>query len=300
MKHRSDDMLLHIAMGDAYCAAVEYVKDESLRTEAMKVEKYLRHPTHGHRPGEYTDDTQMSIAVSEVLLGEDWSVEAFADAFVRVFKRDQRKGYSRGFQGVLESVNNGTELLQTLRGHNNSTKNGAAMRAVPIGALPSVKDVIDVAGRQARITHNSIDGVDSAVYVALMSHYAMYVDQPMTSHDLYQFLDKSYDCLYEELLTPWVGPVTGPNLAMNTVRAVFTVVTRNGGEADITTMLRHIIEDGGDTDSVAAIALGIKAPRFKKSLPPFFEAGLEPAPRQYGAPYLKELGRRLMDKFNPN
>ena len=43
----------------------------------------------------YSDDTQMSLAIAELVIEEkDWTSQLIADKFVAVFKRDERFGYS--------------------------------------------------------------------------------------------------------------------------------------------------------------------------------------------------------------
>lgn len=287
MRHPNPDMLLYVAMGDAYAAATEYIKlpeHEDLRARALRFERYLAHPSHGLRPGQYTDDTQMSIAVAEVLLGSDLTREAFAAAFVRAFHRDRRPGYARGFQSFLERTTSGAEFLANIRP--DSDKNGAAMRAVPIGVLPTPERVREVAQTQARITHDTEGGVLSAAMVALMSHYALYEDGPLLGLPAYisHHLGLSENDLY------WDGdPVTGPGVGMATAVAVLTLLCEQRSLLDI---LRTAIEWGGDTDSVASIAWGIASARMREPLPPFFVGGLEPG-SPFGVPYLRRLGAEL-------
>ena len=66
MRNSNPNMLLYIAMADAYASAVEY--NNTLREECLKFERYHAHPTHGNLPGTYTDDTEMSVANARVLL----------------------------------------------------------------------------------------------------------------------------------------------------------------------------------------------------------------------------------------
>ena len=69
MKYPNPLMLLRIAQGDAYGMAVEYIRPEHepLREQALNFESYGKHPTHKILAGQYTDDTQMSIGVAEVI-----------------------------------------------------------------------------------------------------------------------------------------------------------------------------------------------------------------------------------------
>jgi ADP-ribosylglycohydrolase len=287
-------MLLAIACADAYAMATEYIKlpkDRFVRDEALKFKKYLKHPVHNLRPGQYTDDTQMSIAVAETLIAGDLSKEAFAESFVRCYKRDRRDGYARGFQSFLNSVDSGKEFLEKIRPK--SDKNGAAMRSVPIGVLKSPEEIVRVAETQARITHDTPDGVLSSQLVALMSHFSMYSSSPMRPRVMTSFLAMALPGKLQEIssmLPRWKGPVTGPKVGMKTVHAVFDLVTSG---KSLVEMMKQTIEWGGDTDSVAAIAWGISSARSFDELPDFMEPCLEPGGK-YGYKFLKDLGEKLV------
>lgn len=59
-------------------------------------------------------------------------------------------------------------------------------------------------------------------------------------------------------------------------------------------MMRRLIDWGGDTDSVAAIAWGIASCRFPDEvLPEFLARDLEPG-GAFGVGFLRGLGERLM------
>lgn len=286
-------MMLRIAQGDAYCAATEYIKfprDKRVYEEALKFKKYLRHPTHlTLRPGTYTDDTQMSIAVAEVLLnGNHVNTQDYANAFVECFKRDEREGYARGFQKFLESVSSGEEFLEKIRP--DSDKNGAAMRSVPIGILEDIDDVWDVAEVQAKVTHNTLGGMLSSIAVALMAHYAMYVEDPLEEKYIMPWL-KSIIPEFTDQYKGNPGRVKGLGVGLKTANAVLYLIT---SQKNLLGILKETIINGGDTDSVAAIAMGIASARMDgKELPSFLEDNLENG--KYGRDYLKKLGQQLME-----
>lgn len=298
MLHRNDELLLRIAQGDAYGAGFEYVDRSNHAHWALhRVDAYVRHPTH-RCCSVYTDDTQMSIAVAEVLLaGPPFTREAFADAFVRCFRRDERDGYSRGFQAFLESVRTGDEFLARIR--TDSNKNGAAMRAVPIGVLPTIDEVLAVAETQAKLTHDTEDGVYSAQAVALMAHLALQTDTPLPA-----FAVAIRKHLPDRDFPPVLGGTggwtwddyrRGRSVAMATAAAVYHLVVTAARDS-LTDVLRHAVAIGGDTDSVAAIAMGIASCRLRDSLPEFLESDLEPG-SAYGVPFLKDLSRQLMERY---
>lgn len=310
MKHRNDNMLLRIAQGDAYAMAVEYVKREKhpeLYENALKFEKFLQHPTHKKlKPGMYTDDTQMSIANAELIIrdasGCYWenylTPDRFREHFLEVFKRDERDGYSRGFQKLLEECNTADELKEKLVPDSN--KNGAAMRAMVFGVISDPKQVADLAAVQATVTHNTPQGIGSAMAVALMSHFTLHTDLPF--QEMLGWCEQFCPLVFREFKTDWDRSVReyadDPNdlgVGMNTAWAVCTLLQQ---ETSLMGILRRTIEWGGDTDSVAAIAWGIASARYQdEQLPEFLERDLEQG-RKYGAAFLKELGKQLMQPYD--
>lgn len=78
----------------------------------------------------YTDDTQMSIAVAELLNeGKEFDRENLAEKFIEAYKRDPIPRYSNRTKSLLESSKNGKEFIQ--KAYAVSESNGAVMRCVP-------------------------------------------------------------------------------------------------------------------------------------------------------------------------
>lgn len=303
MRHSNPQMLNYIAMADAATLAVEY--NSAMRDHCLRFQRYLAHPTHGLAPGAYSDDTEMSVANAKVLIqhyDEPLTPLMFAEAYVREFALGgRRKGYSRGFQVFLEEVTTGEEFLVKIRP--DSVKNGAAMRAVPFGVLPTVDRVLEVATLQARITHDTPEGRFSARAVALMSHAALYEDRPLADLGRYcqKHLPEEDIRYFDVFVQPWSGgPVKSTpraSVAITTVHAVVSVLAR---EKSLMGILRQIILWGGDTDSVAAIAWGIASTRYQKSevIPLFMPRDLEGGSLQTGTFNLSIVGTLLMAKYN--
>jgi ADP-ribosyl-[dinitrogen reductase] hydrolase len=78
-----DTLLVELAVGDAYGAGFEYGEPDFVAAHNT-LAGYVQHPRHVHiRPGRYTDDTQMTLAIAELLLaGTDWTPQNLADKFV--------------------------------------------------------------------------------------------------------------------------------------------------------------------------------------------------------------------------
>jgi ADP-ribosylglycohydrolase len=280
-------MLLELAVGDAYGAGFEYV-NPALVARENTLAGYVQHPRHAIAPGCYTDDTQMSLAVAETLVGgRPWTAEVLADAFVQAFKRDPREGYASRFYDFLTDVADGEEFLARI--HADSDKSGAAMRAAPIGVLPSVDQVLDHATIQARLTHDTPDGIAAACAAALAAHYFIY--GLGSKGNLGGFLEQRVPGPWS---VPWTGKVGAQG--MMSVRAAVTALT---AASSMSELLRQCIAFTGDVDTVAAIALaaGAHSVELVQDLPEHLIQGLEAGP--YGRDYLVSLDAQLMALRGP-
>ncbi|MFI1577131.1 ADP-ribosylglycohydrolase family protein [Embleya sp. NPDC020630] len=283
-------MMVELAVGDAYGAGFEYA-ERSFVTRGNTLAGYVQHPRHRDvLPGRYTDDTQMSIAVAEWLLGDDRGIPALAELFVRAYKRDPRAGYARGFRGVLEEVADGPGLLEVLRPE--SDKSGAAMRAGVIGLLPDRDEVRRTAALQARITHRTLGGMTSATAAALAVHYCRYGLGPVAELPGWLAANLPASTGPAVWTEPWRGKVG--SAGMDSTRAAVTALAAHTGTA---ALLRACVAYTGDVDTVATIALAAAScsAEYAQDLPRELLAGLEDGP--YGREHLAGLDARLTARF---
>lgn len=275
-------MLVELAIGDAYGAAFEGVNSQLIR-QFNTLTAYHRHPRHSIRPGHYTDDTQMSLAIAEAIVNnDDWTPRNLAERFVTAFKRDPREGYAQRFHTFLSRIRDADDFVRLIEPH--SDKSGAAMRAGPIGVFASIDEVKERATIQAQLTHNTEDGIDAAVAAALMSHYFLYKLGPCS--ELASFLEEQVPGHWSD---PWRGKV-GPKGWMS-VQAAVTALVHN---QQLSTLLIDCIDFGGDVDTVATIALAAAScsDEFEQDLPAFLFNQLENG--AYGRDYLQALDRNLL------
>ncbi len=274
-------MLLELAIGDAYGAAFEFVPQ--YMTNGHQIGPYQSHPTHHLGPGRYTDDTQMSIAVAELMLSKQaFTRENVANFFVNAFNRDPRKGYAKGFYQILQSVENGSQLIQRII--STSNKNGAAMRVAPIGIYELPEQVVDQATTQARVTHDSTEGISAAVAVALMVHYFHYNKGP--KQHLPDYINGFVPGPWHQI---WQSRVDVQGLSC--VRAVMNIICTSDSMVQI---LERCIHFGGDTDTTAAIAMAIGScsQQIDQNLPQYLFENLESGP--YGVDYIRQLDEQLL------
>ncbi|RSN36896.1 ADP-ribosylglycohydrolase [Amycolatopsis sp. WAC 04169] len=281
-------MLVELAIGDAYGGAFEHAYP-SFVAEHNNLTGYVPHHGQPGAPaGRYTDDTQMTIAIAEVLVsGLRWTPLLLAEQFVRAYHRDPHDGYAPRFHQLLSEVRDGEELLRRLRPQ--SDKSGAAMRAGPIGILPTVDDVLYHAKLQARITHDTPAGIAAAQAAALAVHYCHHRLGPLS--EIARWIDGILpeDVGHGGWALPWSGKV-GPQGWMS-VRAALTVLTGGGGLAR---MLHSAVALTGDVDTVATIALAAasRSPEVAQDLPPVLWRDLENG--EFGRDHLAALDDRLL------
>lgn len=278
-------MLTEIAIADAYGAGFEFCSEDKIISQ-NNLDLYSKHELYDIL-GKYTDDTQMSIAIVEFILsGQEWNKENIASKFIECFKRDVRLGYSEGFFNLLSKVESSKELLELIIP--TSERNGAAMRSVPIGFLKNKEDVIALAKLQAQVTHDSPIGIQSSCAVALAAHFGTH--QKGSIRDLESFLESEQ---YGNWDYNWKDRVSLN--AYDTVSAALTCLLKH---SSLSKLLKSCINLGGDTDSVAAIAVGLATcfKEYKKDLPIQLYNNLNED--KYGISFLLDLESKFLKKCN--
>jgi ADP-ribosylglycohydrolase len=279
-------MLVELAVGDAYGAGFEGVSDLAYVRENNDLSRYVQHPHYRTRPGCYTDDTQMSVAVAEAVVSDEpWTPEMLAQRFVASFKRDPREGYAGRFYAFLQEVRDGADFLARICP--DSDRNGAAMRAGPLGVYPSVCDVIRRCTIQAAITHNTPEGINAAIASALMTHYLIYRLGPKSGLGAF---------VSTHVPGPWPVSWQG-EVGLKGTECVHAAVTAITVTSSMSDLLRTCVEFTGDVDTVAAIVLaaGSCCDEIDQDLPAHLVQGLENGP--FGREFLAGLDKRLMQRI---
>jgi len=289
MSDRKIGPLEACAYGDAYGAGLEYASPHRVHILNDLAGYIQHHKWKGIKPGCYTDDTQMALALSEFMMsGHEWSFLNIASAWVDTFHRDPHEGYAGRFWEFLKGTKTGADFLKNIRPH--SSKSGGAMRAFPCGFLSNPRKVRDRAMFQASTTHATMDGMRAAAGAALMFHYCYHNLGPKVGMPM--FLDKWVPgCQFS---VPWHGKVGSPGL--ESTRAAVTSVVANNSLAEV---LRSSVAWVGDVDTVAAIAMPAAATclEVENTLPQVLIDGLENG--AFGRDYLIQIDRMLTTMHPP-
>lgn len=194
----------------------------------------------------FTDDTVMSVAVAEALigLGADADEEHVKGDVVR-FMRHWGRRYPRiGYGGLFHKW-----LVTDDPQPYGSFGNGAAMRVSSVGWLyDSLSRTREVARWTAEVTHNHPEGVKgaetvaSAIYLGRMGHSKEEIKDYITQefgYDLTRTLD--------EIRPTYSMDATCPGSVSEAITAFLE-------STDVIDAIRNAVSLGGDTDTTACIA----------------------------------------------
>jgi len=184
-----ENILLGIAIGDAFAAGVEFqdrnwirknvdfTKFVNARSEIKVSEEKKERFTSNYKPWDYTDDTEMTLGLikalaskrkfSEQLLVEKWKEEYDLGIL--------KKGFGRNGHGSMNWFYSGEKTIEEIRSfqkNRNNPGNAPAMRSVPLGLL---KD--DTINRYCEInanaTHPNVNAIISSQCIARAAEFIL-------------------------------------------------------------------------------------------------------------------------------
>lgn len=295
-------MLLGIATGDSYGAPFE-------NRPYNEIEELLN--TRGFISGRYTDDTQQALALAELMAsGESFTRERIAQSFLTAYHRDPRSGYSKVTKKMLSSPDPDSFLSGISQEDRLERKtDGAAMRALPIGFFPDRNEVIRNSILSAAITHGHPDAIAATVAVALIAHEKIYHNTSWDmvwnrirdavgeiNPEIISYCDRCARLTVPDrtiILEEHAGygvPFTESRIFLGSILALLLCF----GDEPYRLLTESVLL-GGDTDTVAAVALGESLITGKDNRVWDLISGLEEGP--YGKEFLIKTGDRLSAHF---
>lgn len=237
-------MLAELAIGDAYGFSFEFVEPAFVLANNDGL-SYHAHPHNDIKPGTYSDDTELALAVADFILYD--RPATIPKLWDRIYKatRIRRAGYAAGFREQLDNARSPEDLARRILP--TSTKSGGAMRAATCGLFPKIETVIDMAMMQASITHATRNGMAGAAGAAALVWACR---QGCSRVYLPQFLEDVLPGF--RFGQSWVGPVG--NDALHVVKAAASALAEAPGDG-LTEILKASVAFTGDVDTVASIAM---------------------------------------------
>jgi len=184
---RLREMLLGIAIGDAFGAGVEFQDRYWIRnnvdfTGFVNVRDTIKVPseklevfTKNYSDWDYTDDTEMTIGVVKALLSEnEFTIDLLLSKWQEEYDHGIKlKGFGRNGHGSMRWLYSGEMTIEQIRDFQRERKNpgnAPAMRSVPLGLLKE-ELINSYAEINANATHPNINAVISSQCIARSAEY---------------------------------------------------------------------------------------------------------------------------------
>lgn len=127
----------------------------------------------------YTDDTEMALAIFEVLRSHCEIDQAeLARRFAARYVAAPNRGYGKGAEQLLEQIAAGEDWRASSRQlfhGSGSYGNGGAMRVAPLGAYfaDDMQRVVEQAALSAEVTHSHPEGIAGTIAVAVAAAWSV-------------------------------------------------------------------------------------------------------------------------------
>ncbi len=269
-------VFLGVALGDALGATTEFMTPGEIQAQ-YKVHKKMRGGGWlGVKPGQVTDDTEMSLAISRALLAKGaWDRQKIADQFLAWMRSKPIDIGATVRKGIRSYMRDGT--LEMPR-NDWDAGNGAAMRMAPVILFTLGDDRLleRCTLEQAHLTHNHPLSDAGCITLGRMVQAAMLGADRFQLHGMARELIAAYPNFK---FNNYKGQASG--YVVDTLQTVFHYFFSTGSFEEC---LVGVVNQGGDADTTGAIA-GMLAGAFY---------GLDEAPRQW----LRKLDRQVQDEIN--
>lgn len=301
-EQRFQGCLLGLAVGDALGGRFEAQSAEHLRQRFSGVESLINYVADEIW---YTDDTQMTIALAEVLADHGEILEQpLCAAFVANYVPS--RGYGRGARMVIEAMEEGEDYQAVASKHfpGGSYGNGAAMRVAPVGLFFHDDEamLLEQARQSALPTHVHPLGIEGAQLIATAVAYVTRSDEFKRDEFFRLLISHCQSEEYREKLATAAKIESTEQLAGlgNGIEALESVPTAIASFAlspeSYAETIGNVILLGGDTDTLAAMAGAISGAYLGvEAIPKRLLDRLEESPK--GKAYLRNLASRLLLKY---
>jgi ADP-ribosylglycohydrolase len=269
------NVLLGTAIGDALGVPFETMQPNNPELINWDGKGFNGSIHHNLKPGQYSDDTQMSIMVATSLISNNgFNPDDLAERYVNWIVSNEARGYGRTTLMAIQNLIAGKHWSES--GIAGSYGNGTAMRAAPFGVYfrNDIKSLVAIVKIDSAITHVSDDAEAGALAIALAAAYAANND---TENLLERILEQLPESKVRKLVYSLDALINSNKIApqqalralgtkANVVETVSSALYcflkfDNYYDAVLTA-----IKAGGDTDTTAAIVgalfgakMGIKA-----------------------------------------
>lgn len=256
------NVLLGTAIGDALGVPFETKLANYEPLVAWDGKTFLGSEHHKLEPGQYSDDTQMSLMVAESLIeNHGFNPDDLAQRYVDWIVSGRARGYGKTTLMAVTNLVNGKHWSES--GIAGSYGNGTAMRAAPFGVYfrNDLHSLISICKMDSAITHASDEAEAGSIAIGLAASYAVNGDTTELLDELWKVLpDSKVKSVIYSLDSLIDSPYITPEQALRVIGTKADV--RQTVPAALYCFLKFdtyheavlaAIKAGGDTDTTAAI-----------------------------------------------
>jgi ADP-ribosyl-[dinitrogen reductase] hydrolase len=268
---RAEGVLLGLACGDALGRPVEFHSPTQIDAEYGTFTEMVGNGTHGKPAGTITDDTEQALCIARSLVERgEFAPEDIAERFVAWYNSgpfdigimtadalgriDQGASWNDAGQDVWEAKSEGT-----------NAGNGSVMRCAPLAlAFADDCDTLQRVSRDSsRITHADPRCTHGCAALNLTIAALLYGDEQPLASALDALHPDAPDSLLD-VLEPLPDDIDSTELqnsgfVFHTLQtALYHALTADSAESAIVSA----VNEGGDTDSIGAVAGAIAGARF--------------------------------------
>ena len=223
--------------------------------------------TFGWAPGEFTDDTQMAMALSEAILAEcgEFNPERVWNHFVAWTKQASDIGNTTSASLRGSDYRTAAKLAHERLGYSDS--NGSLMRIAPIG-IAGVRwgqaKTMQIAQEQSALTHHDVVACwSSAVAAELIRHLILGGTLESAVGPIVNKIQPAYKAIFTTILSDDWNPTEWSELSNGKAvvclaQALWAVRTTSSFEDAIVAA----VDLGDDADTVAAVAGAIAGAKY--------------------------------------
>lgn len=237
---------LGLAVGDALGATVEFMTRGEIQTQYGIHSKIIGGGWLRLKPGEVTDDTEMSLALGRSLVrSAGFNLQDVNESFAEWLKTKPKDVGNTCRRGIRRYLTQGT--LQTAY-HDGDAGNGAAMRNLPV-VLATLNDAAamrDWTLQQAHVTHNHPLSDDATLTLAAMVRALILGGSMRDCRELATELVETHKTFRFE---PYKGQCSA--YVVDTVQTVLHFYFRTDSFKQC---VIEVVNQGGDADTTGAIA----------------------------------------------
>ncbi len=243
---RATAAFLGLALGDALGATTEFMTPAEIKAKYKVHRKLIGGGWLGIKPGQVTDDTEMSLALARAVIQKGgWDLQQIADNFVIWMRGKPIDIGSTVRKGIRMYMNNGTLEVPL---NEWDAGNGAAMRMAPV-ALATLGDkqlLQRCTLEQARITHYHALSDAGCLCIGKMVQAAVLGADRFALHAIARELTEEYPTFR---FNNYKGYASG--YIVDTLQTVFNYIFTTSSYEEC---LTGVVNQGGDADTTGAIA----------------------------------------------